>query len=227
MRKGVISVVVAILGTMSLIVPSATKEGKETNKVEITLPEPEIRGETSLEECIQKRRSRRHFTKEDLTLKQVSQLVWSAQGITDRERGFRAAPSAGALYPLEIYIVRKDGFYLYRPGEHKLMLKGKGDRRDLLAKAALGQSSVARAPIDIVICAVYERVTAKYGKRGMRYTHMEAGHAAQNIHLQAVSLGLGSVPVGAFIDGEVAKTLNLPEDHRPLYIIPTGHPSIP
>lgn len=191
----------------------------------IQLPQPMIKGKVSLEEAILKRRSQRNFVRKDLTLEQISQLLWAAQGITG-EKGrfnFRAAPSAGALYPMEVYLLAKNGLYHYLLPGHKLEQLSKNDLRDALANSALGQGSISQAPVNIVICAVYSRVTAKYGERGARYTLIEAGHIAQNIHLQAASLGLGSVPVGAFDDGQIKKILSLPEEQEPLYIIPVGY----
>ena len=189
----------------------------------ISLPKPSTDSDISLEYTIEKRRSVRRFKSDDLTLKQIGQLLWAAQGITDKRRGFRTAPSAGALYPMELYIVKKDGLYHYLPQSHQIERLRDKDLRRELSKAALGQKCVLDAPVDIIICAVFERVTSKYGRRGIRYTHIEAGHIAQNIHLQAVSLGMGSVPIGAFLDEEVINILNLPEKEKPLYIIPVGY----
>lgn len=195
-------------------------------KNQIQLPEPLTKGKVSLEEAIAKRRSQRTFKHQDLSLEQISQLLWAAQGITGKRGGmsFRSAPSAGALYPMEIYLVKEDGLFRYLPETHKLEVLGERDLRDSLCASALGQDAVCRAPINIIICAVYERVTGKYGERGIRYAHIEAGHIAQNIHLQAVALGLGSVSIGAFSDEHVQKALNLPRDDKPLYIIPVGYP---
>ncbi len=189
----------------------------------ITLPEPKLKGEISLEDAIRRRRSKRSYTISELTLEEISQLLWSAQGITDARMGSRAAPSAGALYPLEVYLVKSDGLYRYLPDGHRLERQSTEDLRRPLARAALLQGYVAQAPIDIVICAVYDRVGSKYGDRGVRYTHIEVGHAAQNVHLQAVAMGLGSVPIGAFNDEGVKKVLALPKDHEPIYIIPVGY----
>lgn len=193
---------------------------------EIQLPEPIHKGKISLEESILKRRSQRSFIQKDLDWSQISQLLWAAQGITAKKWGysFRAAPSAGALYPMEIYLVNKDGLFHYSPSSHKLELLSHSNLRGSLARAALGQESVSQAPVNIVICAVYRRVTEKYGQRGIRYVHIEAGHIAENIHLQAVALGLGSVPIGAFNDKEVKDILSLPPEQEPLYIIPVGYP---
>ena len=191
----------------------------------IQLPKPIIKSKVSLEEAILKRRSKRSFTQEELTTGQMSQLLWAAQGITEKKANFslRAAPSAGALYPMEIYALTKDGLFHYFPEKHTLKLVEKKDLRKTLASASFGQSPVSQAPLDIVICAVYSRVTSKYGQRGRRYTDIEAGHIAQNIHLEAVSLGLGSVPIGAFDDKKVKSVLTLPKDEEPLYIIPVGY----
>jgi SagB-type dehydrogenase family enzyme len=195
------------------------------NEKEIILPQPTLKGKVSLEEAIFKRRSQREFQRKELSLEQIGQLLWAAQGITAKRGGFnfRAAPSAGALYPLELYALTKDGLYHYIPAGHKLENLSDKDLRGDLARAALGQGSLASAALDIVICAVYERVTSKYGQRGVRYVHIEAGHAAQNIHLQAVALGLGSAPIGAFNDTAVKKCLLLPAACEPLYIIPIGY----
>ncbi len=192
---------------------------------EIILPQPETKGKVSLEEAIFKRRSQRRFQEEGLSLRQISQLLWAGQGITAKQDSFnfRAAPSAGALYPLELYALTKDGLYHYIPEGHKLEILSDGDLRRDLADACLGQDSVSSAALDIVISAVYERVTAKYGQRGVQYTHIEAGHVAQNIHLQATALGLGSVSIGAFSNDKVKNILNLSGEEVPLYIIPVGH----
>lgn len=193
----------------------------------IRLPEPSYWSDVSVEEALSKRRSIRDYTDEALTLQEVSQLLWAAQGITD-PRGFRTAPSAGALYPLEVYVVVGDvenlakSVYKYNPHEHELVKVVEGDKRADLAKAAVGQSWVEKAAIDIVITGVYERTTQKYGERGIRYVHIEVGHAAQNVCLQATAMGLGAVTVGAFYDDQVGKILNLLEGEQPLYIIPIG-----
>lgn len=190
----------------------------------IDLPEPDRPGELSVEAAIEQRRSVRQFTDEALTRQQIAQLAWAAQGITDETRGFRAAPSAGALYPIELYLVTPDGSYHYLPAEHGLVLMREDDRRDALAQAALGQRSVSSAPLVMVMTGVFARTAAKYGDRAERYVYMEAGHVGQNVALQAEALGLGSVPVGAFDDAAVADCLALPDDHAPLYLIPVGHP---
>ncbi len=193
----------------------------------ITLPEPKYESEISIEEAILKRRSIRSYNDQPLTLQDVSQLLWAVQGITD-PGGLRAAPSAGATYPLEIYVVVGDvegvdkGIYRYRPDQHELIKVLDAAHREDLTSAALNQQFIAEAPINIVITAIYERTTNRYGDRGIRYVHMEAGHAAQNVYLQAVSLNMGTVVVGAFHDDRVADILALPDNEVPLYIMPVG-----
>lgn len=190
---------------------------------EINLPKPKTKGSVSIEETIQKRRSVRSFSSKEVSLKDISQLLWACQGITDEREGFRASPSAGALYPLEVYLIKKDGIFHYIPDGHRLELVLNKDVRGDLAGAAYGQGCVKEAGIDIIICAIYERVTSKYGEPGIRWTHMEVGHAAQNVFLEATALGLVSVPVGAFDDASVSKILNLPLDVKALYILPVGY----
>jgi SagB-type dehydrogenase family enzyme len=193
----------------------------------IKLPEQAQDSNTSIEEALLKRRSVRSYKDSPLTLEEISQLLWAAQGITDR-RGLRAAPSAGALYPLEIYIIAgnvndlPDGIYNYKPLKHELVRIVKGDKRNELCNAALGQSSIRTAAAVIVFSAVYERTTIKYGDRGVKYVHIETGHAAQNVFLQAVSLGLGTVVIGAFDDDDLTEVLKMPEGEQPLYIMPVG-----
>ncbi|HDD46011.1 MAG TPA: SagB/ThcOx family dehydrogenase [Candidatus Aenigmarchaeota archaeon] len=194
----------------------------------INLPEPLKKGNMSLEEAIAKRRSIRDYTTQPITLKELAQILWAAQGITSSD-GKRAAPSAGALYPMDIYVVAgnvdglEQGVYLYLPDKHALQLKIKGDERDKLCYAALSQAWVKEAPASIVIVANYEKLTWKYGKRGIRYAHIEAGHISQNIYLQVTSLGLGTVNVGAFDDTTVKEILKA--TGTPLVIMPVGHRS--
>ena len=189
------------------------------------LPKPKTNGDVSVEEAIARRRSVRAFSAKKLDAAQLSQLAWAAQGITDQQSGHRAAPSAGALYPLEIYFLTPDGTFRYVPDGHALEPVNSRDLRESLSKAALHQEFVKTAPLDIVIAAIYGRVTGKYGRRGLRYVEIEAGHAAENVMLQAVAMGLDTVAVGAFDDGAVKSALGLPHDEEPLYIIPVGCPS--
>jgi SagB-type dehydrogenase family enzyme len=189
----------------------------------IPLPKPKILGKMSIEESIFRRRSVREYKDTELSMEQISQILWAAQGITDNNYGFRAAPSAGALYPLHIYVVKKDGVFRYIPDGHKLLQLSNKDLRPSLVRASLTQSFILEAPVDIIISANFAITQAKYGPRAFRYVCMEVGHVAENIHLQAVALGLATVPVGAFWDDVIRKTLELPDSQDPLYIIPIGY----
>jgi len=193
---------------------------------EIALPPPQTRGGMSLTEALAQRRSVRSYTAQPLTWEEISQLLWAAQGITDR-RGFRTAPSAGALYPLEVYLVLPGGWYHYRPADHRLEVRGQGDLRRDLWMAGLSQEALLQAPAVLVIAGVVSRTAARYGDRAERYVFLEAGHAAQNLLLQATALGLGAVPIGAFDDEEVRRVLGLSPDETPLYLIPVGRPAVP
>jgi SagB-type dehydrogenase family enzyme len=204
--------------------PAATVTPYATQEGEMPLPEPSLAGDVSVEEAIAGRRSVREFTEEPLTWQEISQLLWAAQGVTD-PRGLRAAPSAGALYPLEVYVVLPEGVYHYLPQGHAVNAVLDGDRRGDLWEAGLRQDALRGAVAVLVIAGVYERTEGKYAERAERYVEMEAGHAAQNLLLQAVALDLGAVPIGAFYDDQVQAALGLPADHRPLYLIPVGHPS--
>jgi SagB-type dehydrogenase family enzyme len=214
---------------LAVIIQPVRKEplaGSETGDT-IILPEPLDSGEISVEEALLERRSVRNYRDGALTLAEISQLLWAAQGIT-HPGGYRTAPSAGALYPLEVYVVAGNveglqaGIYKYRPQGHELEKVAGGDVRAELCAAALDQEFVEDGAAVLVFAAVYERTTGKYGERGVRYVHMEVGHAAQNVYLQAVSLGLGTVVVGAFDDDEVEKLLQMEDDERALCIMPVG-----
>ena len=193
----------------------------------VRLPAPRTTGRTALEEVLLKRRSIREYRNEPLTLAEISQLLWAAQGTTHRD-GLRTAPPAGALYPLELYVVignAKDlepGIYKYATGPHTLTQVVSGDKRSALAAAALEQPQVAEGAICLVFSAVYERTMKKYRERAVRYVHMEAGHAAQNVCLQATALNLGAVVLGAFQDAQVKRVVNMPAEEQPLYILPVG-----
>ena len=199
---------------------SATLDGPA---VPVALPPARMEGAVPLEAAIAGRRSVRAFTDQALTLEEVGQLAWAAQGVTD-PRGLRAAPSAGALYPLELYLVLPDGLYHYVPDDHSLLQLSTEDLREGLYEAGVRQEALREAPAVFVFTAVVARTEDRYGNRAERYVHMEIGHAAQNLALQAVVLGLGSVPIGAMDDGGVQALLGLPEDHAPLYLVPVGHP---
>ena len=201
--------------------------------VQIYLPPPNQRGSISLEETIAGRRSIRDFSPEPVSQLQLSQILWSAQGITDTQWKYRTVPSAGATYPLEIFVVCgrdgvegiASGIYHYNIDNHSLTLHHQGEVRLELVRAALNQEFIYQAPVDIVICALYERTTLGYGNKGERYVHMEVGHAGQNIYLQATAIGLATVAIGAFHDEQVRQVLRLDKQYQPLYIMPVGKPA--
>lgn len=196
---------------------------------DVTLPTPRLEGEVSVERALAARRSLRAFAPDPLPLASVSQLLWAAQGVTGPD-GLRTAPSAGALYPLEVYLVAgavsgvAPGVYRYEPRRHRLVQASQGDVRERVAEAALSQDWVAEAPAIVVLAAVFERTARKYGERAPRYVHMEVGHASQNIYLQATALGLGTTMVGAFRDEALARALALPAGVKPLGLLPVGRP---
>ena len=196
---------------------------------EVRLPEPSFEGKVPVERALALRRSVREFASEPLSLSAASQLLWAAQGVTEPGGG-RTAPSAGALYPLEVYLVAgavtdlPPGVYHYEPRRHRLVLSAKGDRRAGVAEAALDQDWVAEAPAILVLAAVQQRTARKYGARAARYVHIEVGHAAQNVYLQALALGLGTTVVGAYRDDPLADLLELPRQAKPLALLPVGVP---
>jgi SagB-type dehydrogenase family enzyme len=183
----------------------------------------------SVQAALGKRRSVRAFSGAAISLEEIAQLLWAAQGIS-HPMGLRTAPSAGALYPLECHLVAGEvtslpaAVYRYEPFAHELRPTVAGDRRDALCEAALAQAWIATAAAVLVLAAVERRTTAKYGERGIRYVHIEVGHAAENVCLQAVALGLGTTMVGAFHDDSVSALLSLRRDERPLCLLPIGRP---
>ena len=203
------------------------------------LPAPRLDGTMSVEQALATRRSHRSFQDRALSAEQLSQILWSAYGVTlpiPGERGarlrggLRTAPSAGAMFPFEIYAIIgnvdgiEPGVYLWISEENKLIRRIDSDVREELAQAALGQMMVRDAPVSIFWSAVFSRMTNRYGPRGReRYVPMDLGHSAQNVYLQVTALGLGTVAIGAFIDARVSEILQLPTEEEPLYIMPVGY----
>ena len=187
----------------------------------LDLPAPTHHG-MSLAEALATRRTVRDLTGPPLTDTEISQLLWSAQGVTPARN--RTAPSAGATYPTEMYLLTADGVFHYRPHHHDLGVVSEHGVRLRLFGGAVSQEAVRDAPAVFVVTAVFARAAVKYGKRAVRYVHIEAGHVAQNVLLQATALGFGAVPVGAFDDTAVSEIIGLPADHEPLYLLPVGHP---
>lgn len=197
------------------------------------LPQAKTQGTVAVEQAMNQRRTVRSFLPKMLSLDQLAQLLWSAQGITGNDGFKRAAPSAGALYPMDVYVVTgqgcvaqiEAGVYHYDPRKHVLSQVAKNDLRDGLARASLSQMWMAGVPVNLVITAEYNRVGLKYGERGVRYAMIEAGHIGQNIFLQAEALGLKAGIVGAFHDMKLSEVLNLPKAHEPLLVMPVGYSS--
>ena len=223
-----IVVTLALLGVLVAFHPGFTQENSRDDPMStsIELPTPTLKGDMSLEEALSLRRSRRNLVSGSLTIQQVSQILWAAQGITAKGR-YRTAPSAGALYPIELYAVVVDieglaqGMYHYSPQEHSLLQRMEGPLAKKVAKAALGQEPLKDAALIIVITAEIERTSWKYGDRADRYVAQETGAVAQNIYLQVESLGLSTVFIGAFYDEKVQKALEITE--TPMAILPIGH----
>lgn len=205
----------------------------DTMAAEIALPSPSYKGTVSVEEALKARRTNRSFQPRPLTLKQFSQILWGAYGVTSQKYGsfLKTAPSAGALYPLDIYGVvgqrgvetLAPGVYHFRPENHAVELVKQGDLRAEVARQALQQMWMAKAPLMLVITGEYSRSSVKYGPRGVTYTHIEAGHVGQNIFLQAEAIGLKAGIVGAFNNRGVITTMGLPPSHNPLLIMPVGY----
>ncbi len=197
----------------------------------MNLPEPRIDGKISLERTIKNRRTIRSFTQAALTLEQFSQLLWAAQGVNEDKGYKRTAPSAGALYPMDVYAVvgregvngLTTGVYHYKPMDHTVSLVVAQDLRQAVAKAGLSQMWIVGAPLSFVITAEYERSSIKYGRRGVRYAMIEAGHIGQNIFLQAEALGLAAGIVGAFDDEDMVRVMHIPRSHNPLLVMPVGY----
>ena len=216
-----------MLAAAALIMAGPVSGDKEMDEKVINLPAVKITRALGVEEAISKRRSRREFKDRPLSREELSHILWAAQGITGRY-GFRAVPSAGATFPLVVYIVIGKvegipaGLYRYRPDGHCLEALSQKDLRKDLSRGAFGQAMIAGAPISIIIAADYSRTTGRYGERGVRYVDMEVGHAGQNIYLECEVLGLGTCAVGAFNDKTVKELLGIAE--QPLYIMPIGIP---
>lgn len=216
----------------AIALPLSSCQGSRTeeNAVTTTTPAgsvvpfpPPVTSSVALETAFERRRSVREFAPTALSEAQIGQLLWAAQGVTAAWGG-RTSPSAGALYPLELHAATPGGTLHYLPDRHRAEVVTEADLRPDLMAASGGQEAVGAAPLVVAVVGVPARTETKYGDRAARYVDLEAGHAAQNLLLQAVALDLGAVPIGAFADDEVARVLALPDGHRPLYLVPVGHP---
>ncbi len=214
-----VALAVAMTGLLGCAAESAPQRSAEAA---FSLPAPRTAGTVSVEDALAKRRSVRAITPDPLAHADIGQLLWAAQGITDPASGHRTSPSAGALYPLEVYAVTAEGVFHYLPRGHQLERVLAGDLRADLATAALGQAVVAGAGVDFVVTGVVSRTRQKYGDRAERFVFMEAGHAAENLLLQATAMGLGAVSIGGFSDDAVDTLLALPDGEQALYILAVG-----
>jgi SagB-type dehydrogenase family enzyme len=238
MKKPIILGVIVLIALflLSLINPFGARDSvinaqesvklteKEKDMSEISLPPAKAIGKMSVEEAIQKRKSVRKYSDKALSPEQVSQILWAAYG-TNPRKGFvgRNVPSAGALYPIAVYLVDKTGIYRYQPLNHSLLPVRKGNFQSDLVVAAMGQTYVKQASASLVVTGDVGKCAQRYGERAFRYVAMEAGHIGQNVSLQAVVLGLDTVMLGAFQDEAVAEVLKLSDKETPLYIIPVGY----
>jgi SagB-type dehydrogenase family enzyme len=225
MDRGRLRIMVLLPTLLTLASCGADASTTPPSGVRSALPSPSTTGGAGLHDALAGRRSVRSFTDETLTLDEVSQLLWAAQGVT-ADWGGRTAPSAGGLYPIEVYVADAEGVRRYVPEGHRTERISDADRRPALADAAGGQEAARDAPTLFVIAAVSGRTEEKYGERAERYVALEAGHVCQNLLLEATALGLGGVPIGAFSDDGVREALGLPETMTPLYLVPVGHPDI-
>lgn len=190
--------------------------------MDLQLPKPILKGSKSLEECIYERESVRSYKEKVIEIEEISQILWATQG---KKGSKRTVPSAGATYPLEIYVtIKNEGYFYYNYSKHVLEYITDKDLSNKLVEASWNQHFIAEAYLNVIICAIFERTIERYGQRGVRYVYIEVGHCAQNVHLEAVALGLCSVPIGAFEDDKVKEVLKLKKQIEPLYIIPIGHP---
>lgn len=233
----VVGVILIVFGIMNLIFSnngdSQNNRGANSNNI-IKLPEPKYSGQMSVEEVLLNRRSVRSYSDESLSLQQVSQVLWAAYGVSDSEKhssiDLKTTPSAGATYPLEVYLLSGDvkglepGLYKYNSANHSLQIHKHGDLRLSVSEAALNQRMLADAPASIIYNAVYERITQVYGQRGKeRYVMMDLGHSAQNVYLQATAIGLATCAVGAFDDKKLKSIVSPPENEVVLYLMPIGY----
>ena len=241
-RKGkiILIILIILLGiTIAYLVwpqSTTTSNGQRTVISTVNLPSPILEGNMSVEQAIQNRRSVRHYTNQSITLQDVSQLMWAAQGITDKANNLRSVPSAGQVYPLEVYIIVGNGgvtglgsgVYLYNPYNNTLEKTSGNDVRSDLSQAANGQVWVKNAPVDIVITGDYSKMVAKYKDETLctRFVNLEAGHAGENIYLEAESRGLVTVALGSFKDDQVHTILGIPSNENTIYIMPVGYSSV-
>ncbi len=216
---------VAVLVVSAAMAAAVAELATAPSQPAVSLPPPVLKGSMSLEEALAARRSVRQFTPTPLTTEQIGQLCWAAQGITEPERGLRTAPSAMARYPLELYVVTAEGVRHYVPAEHALQTHLEADALATLRSSAGRQRAIAQAPAVFVFATEPSRMGGRFPERARRWIDLEVGHAAQNLLLQAVALGLGAVPVGGFDEAAVAEAIHLPQGQEVCYLVPVGEPA--
>jgi len=219
-RLAILGIILACFATLSL----AQRRPRTLNQKIIQLTDPNLTGTVSFEEALARRRSVREFSTQPLRRSQIGQLAWAGQGVTDAQRGLRTAPSAESLYPMELFIATNEGLFIYRPTEHSLQLTMEEDIRGELARATLTPDPVATAPCSIIVGGYTRRIVSRVGDRARTFVALEAGHIAQNIQLQAVCMGLGSVPIGGIDAAAVRKICRMSRELDPLYVICIGYP---
>lgn len=220
-----LAIPVMILTCFATVCPGQRSRARTLNQKIIQLTDPNLTGTLSFEEALAKRRSVRDFSTQPLTRAQIGQLAWAGQGVTDPQRGLRTAPSAESLYPMELFIATNEGLFIYRPTEHSLQQTMEQDVRSELARATLTPEPVAGAACSIIIAGSARKIAARVGDRARTFVAMEAGHIAQNIQLQAVCLGLGSVPVGGLDSTAVRKICRMSRELDPVYVMCVGYPA--
>ncbi|MHC4166061.1 MAG: DJ-1/PfpI family protein [Planctomycetota bacterium] len=220
-RLAIPVIILACIATLGL----GQRRARTLSEKIIQLTDPNLTGKLSFEQALVRRRSVREFSTEPLTRSEIGQLAWAGQGVTDAQRGLRTAPSAESLYPMELFIATSEGLFNYRPTEHSLQQTMEQDIRGELARATLTPDPVAGAACSIIIAGSSRRITNRVGSKSRIFVAMEAGHIAQNIQLQAVCMGLGSVPIGGLDPTAVRKICRISRELEPLYVICVGHPA--
>jgi SagB-type dehydrogenase family enzyme len=217
----------AVLAAASIVDVSCgrAQESPARYTHQVALPKPNLTSKVSLEEAIERRRSMRRFGPGTLPVATIGQLLWAGQGITSPDGRLRASPSAGAMYPLELYVVTAAEVMHYLPQGHRAETRASPDLRPQLRALAVDQASITGAPVVIVIAADYSRLTQRYGANAKPYTDHEVGHAAENMLLQASALGLAAVPISAVDGSKAAQLLALPAGQTVIYLIPVGYPA--
>ena len=219
-RLAILAIVLACFATLGL----GQRRTRTSPQKIIQLTDPNLTGNLAFEAALAKRRSVRQFSSQALTRSQIGQLAWAGQGVTDRQRGLRTAPSAGAIYPIELFFATADGVYAYRPTEHSLLEISQQDIRGNLARTTAAPEPVTTAGCAIIVAGSSRKLASQFGKNSRTFLALEAGHVAQNIQLQAVCLGLGSVAIPGLDTAAVRKVCRMSRDSEPLYVICVGYP---